>query len=286
MQSTRIGLDSRGFTLLELLIALAIFGVVMSMAYGVIVNGIVTHANQEATVGAQAKLRRIVEVIGQDVRSAVFGSIIDSPYTSNSEDVSFLLLTGGAGYALDSYTMGSSQVDIVSSAVGVATGDQVVIVNQQGQGVLTRVTAVTSSSGKKRLSLSCAIHVPHTTNTLLFEVNALGLHYDSNTRDVRIRFGTVASDAPFAFDINEFRIDYVYTAAGEEPIISAGPHRTGGSPDRTFNVGDVLYTLSRLQFVVGTESTSRNGVRQHSYAAQIDLLSSQDFTVRELATCS
>lgn len=275
-----------GFTLLEMLVALGIFAAVMSIAYAVIVGGLTSHVNQEANVSAQAKLRRIIEVIGQDVRSAVFGSIIDAPYTSGVGDVSFLLLTGGAGYALDRYSMGSNQIDIVSSSVGIASGDQVVIVNQQGQGLLTRVLSVGTLSGKRRVTVSCGIPVPHTTNTLLFEVNALGIHYDADSDELRVRFGLNADEAPFAFGINEFRVDYIYTSPGLAPIVRDGPYRNAGVPERTFNVGDDLYTLTRLQFVIGSEAVTRSGVQQHSYSAQVDLLSSQDFTLRELTSCS
>lgn len=278
--STRLGM-----TLVEVLIALAVFSTVMALAYGAIGSSMSTHANQEASVTAQAKLRRVVEVISQDVRSAVFGSIIDSPYTSGASDISFLLLTGGAGYALDPYMLNTSTVEVVSSSVGTRVGNQVVIVNQQGRGVLTRVTSVSSVGGKQRLTLSCSVPVAHTTNTLLFDVTSLGISYDQLSQELRIRMGISADEAPFAFDISQFRVDYVYTAPGEEPIVRSAPNRTLGVPDRTFNIGEILYTLSRLQFVIGTDATTRTGTQQHSYTAQVDLLNSQDFMVRELTSC-
>jgi len=279
--------DSRkvaGLSLVEVLVALAIFSIVMAIAYGAILNGLNTHSNQEATVSAQAKLRRVIEVISQDVRSAVFGSIIDSPYTSGENEVSFLLLTGGAGFALAPYGLNTTQVDVISSTVGPRTGSQVVIVNQQGRAVLTRVTGVSSLSGRQRLSLSCSVPVAHTTNTLLFEVTSLGISYDEGSQELSIRMGRGA-EAPFAFDISDFRVEYVYTADGEAPRTFDGPVRTAGVPERTFFSGTTEFTLSSLQFAIGTEATTRSGTRQHSYSAQVNLLSSQDFMLRELTSC-
>lgn len=274
-----------GLSLVEVLIALAVFATVMALAYGAIVNGLSTHSNQEATVGAQAKLRRIVEVVSQDIRSAVFGSILDTPYTSDTRSVSFLLLTGGAGYALEEYSMGASQVNILSSSTADLVDRPVLVVNQVGVGVLARVTHVTNQSGTRRLTLNCGVAVPHTTNTLMFEVGYLGISYDAGRQEIDIRTTDAPDATPLAFDITDFRVDFIYTADGEEPIVQAEPHRVGTVLEPTMDVGGTRYDLGRLQFVVSTEAESMGRTRTHSYSAQVDLLGNQDFMIRELTSC-
>src|SRR5690625_1229342 len=90
----------RGVTLVEILVALAVFSVVMAIAYGAINGSLRVQADQEAATTTQGKLRRIVEVITQDLRGAVFGSITTQPYASDNSQVSLLMLTGGAGYTV------------------------------------------------------------------------------------------------------------------------------------------------------------------------------------------
>lgn len=274
-----------GLSLVEVLIALAVFATVMALAYAAIVNGLSTHSNQEASVGAQAKLRRIVEVVSQDIRSAVFGSILDTPYSSDTNSVSFLLLTGGAGYALEEYTMGDTQISILSSSTAALTGRPILVVNQVGVGVLARVNHVSNMSGTRRLTLNCGVPVPHTTNTLLFEVGFLGVSYDAGRQEIDIRTSDSPDATPLAFDIADFRVDYIYTAEGEEPIVQSTPHRVGGVQEPTMDVSGTDFNLSRLQFVVSTDAESMGRTQRHSYSAQVDLLSNQDFKIRELTTC-
>lgn len=279
------GRHARGLSLVEVLIALAVFATVMALAYGAIVNGLSTHSNQEATVGAQAKLRRIVEVVSQDIRSAVFGSILDTPYSTDSSSVSFLLLTGGAGYALENYSMGATQVSILSSSTAELVGRPVLVVNQVGVGVLARVTHVSNQSGTRRLTLNCGVAVPHTTNTLMFEVGYLGISYNAGRQEIDIRTSDVPDATPLAFDIADFRVDFIYTADGEEPILRTEPYRVGGVLEPTMEVGGTKYDLGRLQFVVSTDAESMGRTQRHSYSAQVDLLGNQDFMIRELTTC-
>lgn len=287
MTSSASTLSNRksGITLVEVLIALAIFAAVMSLAYAAMIGGLTTQNTQEATVSAQAKLRRVVEVVSQDIRSAVFGSIIDSPYVSDADSVSFMLLTGGAGYALEHFDSGDTQIEILSSSTAPLLNKQVVLVNQLGAGVLTRVNHVANLPGKRRLTLSCGVNLSYTTNTLLFEVSSLGIDYDPEEQQLNIRSGFGGLETPLAFDISDFRVDFIYTADGEEPLVEVAPHRPAGAPERHMTVGGTQYTLSRLQFVVSSDAITRNGTQTHSYSAQVDLLESQDFMIRELTTC-
>jgi len=69
---------NRGFTLIETLIALAIFMILIGMVFQTTTRYLQVRAEQDAATTAQAKLRRIVEVFTQDLRSAVLGAITDA----------------------------------------------------------------------------------------------------------------------------------------------------------------------------------------------------------------
>ncbi|MGQ9511442.1 MAG: PulJ/GspJ family protein, partial [Thermaceae bacterium] len=62
-------MGKKGFTLLEVVVALFLLGVLMGAAYSAIVSFTRDRAQLDARASAQAKLRRIVEVLTQDLRS-------------------------------------------------------------------------------------------------------------------------------------------------------------------------------------------------------------------------
>lgn len=278
-------IGTRGLSLVEVLIALAILGLVLALAYGAIIGSVGTQARQEASVTAQAKLRRIVEVLSQDVRSAVFGSLLDQPYATNGNQVSFMLLTGGAGYALDKYLLNQTQVKVIGGTTASLLGRSVLIVNQQGKGQLLRVTGVSAGSGKQTLTLNCSVNVAHTANTLLFEVETLGVSYDDAAEQVNVIAAASAAEAPLAFNINDFRIEYVYSADGRDPIVRTTPNRVLGSISQTLESGGTTYTLKRLQLIIGTDAVTREGTRQYTNTAQIDISAGGDYAIKELTSC-
>lgn len=274
-----------GLSLIEVLIALAILGLVMALAYGAIIGSVGTQARQEASVTAQAKLRRIVEVLSQDVRSAVFGSLLDQPYFTDGGQVSFMLLTGGAGYALDKYPLNQPSVTVIGGTVANLTGRSVLVVNQQGKGQLLRVTGVSTGAGKRTLTFNCSVNVAHTANTLLFEVDTLGISYDEAADLISVRMDSSAEEAPLAFDISEFRIEYVYTADGRDPIVRSTPNRVSGAISQNLQISGVTYNLKRLQLVIGTDARSREGTRRFMNTAQIDIAAGGDYALKELSSC-
>lgn len=279
----------RGVSVVELLVALAILGVVLTLAYSGIIGSLTTQVQQESTVAAQGKMRRIVEVLSQELRSAVFGSLIDAPYSSSSSSVSFLLLAGGAGYPVGRYSSsGVSQIDVVAPSTGLAVGNQVLIADQHGRGVLTRITNIgaVQSNGMRRFTFSCGMPMPYTANTLMFDVTSLGIRYDADLSEIFLRTSLNGIEQPFAFDISAFRLDYIYVAPGMDPIVRPAPERTGGIPSQSIDVGGVSYRLARLQVVLSVEAVNRDDIVTHTLSSQIELLSNQDFALRELTTCA
>jgi len=284
----------RGVTLVEILIALAVFSVVMAIAYGAINGSLRVQADQEAATTTQGKLRRIVEVITQDLRGAVFGSITTQPYASDNSQVSFLMLTGGAGYTVLQPALANSFPDetearILMNEADRLRGKQVAMINStRREGVVLPVESVrpglTSGEWILQWGGGCSNTVQYDLNsTLIFEVETTGLRYDPDSRTIRTT-SAAGAEAPFAFDIADFRIEYIYTD-GTDVRTQVTPHTVAGVPQRVYDDGSGEWYLQRLQFVVGADAESRGQTIQHAHTGQVDLSSNEDFRVEEIRPC-
>lgn len=80
------------FTLVELLIASAIFLVVMLTIYSAFQSGIFGYRNIEETINMYLSARQILERINSDLRNAVVYSGQDAKFTGNKNEASFLTL--------------------------------------------------------------------------------------------------------------------------------------------------------------------------------------------------
>jgi len=286
-------------TLVEALIALAILGIVLSLAYGAITSSLRVQGQQEAITTNQAKLRRIIEVISQDLRSAVFGSITDNPYESDSQQVSFMMLTGGAGYPVieKSGFSGSNSFEVIIPDGDALVGQQVVLVNSNGLGVVMPVTGASSpSGGTVEFFSSCRNTIPFGTSVLMFQVETTGIRFDEDTNNMMLRTANV-DEQPFAFDLADLRFDYVYTYTSPEAGVTGTPANTviveteprrgsHGLPIRTFAQGGYVYTLTRLQVVVESTADVNGRESEFAYSGQVDLSRAAHFKVEEIVPCS
>lgn len=284
-----------GVTLVEVLVALAVFGIVMAIAYAAINGSLRIQADQEAATTTQGKLRRVVEVMTQDLRSAVFGSITNDPYDSDNTQVSFMMLTGGAGYTVLPPESGGAfgfasqnSATVLMDNASHLVGQQVVMIDaSQRQGVVLTVgSAYEGRPDEWELTwVGCRnTHVYSEKNILLFEIETTGLRYDQESETIR---STSAhhDEVPFAFDISDFRVEYIYS--NETDIrTETSPHRVGGLPQRSYQEGSDTWRLQRLQFVVAAEAESRGRSVDHAYTGQVELSGTEDFRVEEIIPCA
>lgn len=287
-------------TLVEVLVALAILGVVLSLTYAAMTSSVRVQASQEAATTTQAKLRRIIEVISQDLRSAVFGSLTDVPYSADAQQVSFMMLAGGAGYPVLKQTNFANQYSFEALITNTASlvGSQVVIVNSNGDGMLLPVSSVSSgaTSASRRISSSCRNSIDFADGVLMFQVETTGIRFDSDERNMYIRTAG-GVEQPFAFDVSDVRFDYVYTFTTNEGSLSTGPSEpvivmstpergSTGRPVRSFvDANGYRFTLARLQVVVGSIAQSKDSSVEHAYSGQVDLSRAAHFKVEEINTC-
>ncbi len=262
-----------GFTLVELLIALAIFGIVIAVASGAIIQYMRVQSDQEAVTSANAKLRRVTELVSQEMRSAVLGGIVGSPYASDADSISFLLMDGGAGYPVLPHSSGNpanfrtdNDLNISSSALtnaelGIDAGDMLLMLNASGNALLFRAGQVDQPSAVdwRIRHPGCDNTIDYTANTLLFKVRTFAVRYDAASDTLFAQEG--AGEQTLAWNITDFRIDYIYeNGAVTQPNPPGFPARQIGG-----------LTLQRLQIVASTEERSRGKMLVRTYSSQIEL---------------
>lgn len=292
MKTTR----ESGFTLIELLIAMAIFGFVLVMAYTGIVNALRVQGDQEVITSSQARLRRVVEVVTQDIRSAVFGSVTATPYPSGEDSISFMLLSGAAGFPVEDRSNFALATNSVIAARSVEAtllnGKTVVMVNGNGQGVVFNVASV-SDLGNNRFQLnhgSCRNTIDWVGGVQLFEISQLGLRYEADDRTIYLSGGG-GSEQPLAFNVDDFRLEYTYqtkaASATDPTIVRDEPFMSGGVPTRKYvDTNGFTYILDRVQMLISSVEQSRGRDIERSYSGYVDLSTNAHFSLMEVLPCS
>ncbi len=271
----------RAFALIELVIAMAILATIMGLAYGAIVGSLRDQGVQEASVNAQAKLRRVVEVMTQDIRSAVMGGVINAPYTSGSGAISFAMLDGGAGFPLSGSSATGTTVTALNSTastLGIANGDTLFLLDTvQNRGILRTVSAapVSTGTGTNQYTVSYASCANAANTSLAFKVSNQGYTYDSANK--RLKFQKGSTEEVVAFNITAFTIQYVYRdlgsggAAGTE-VVNPTNYISGGSVQQSMTISSRPYYLQRIIVTLSSEEKASGRTITRTYTGQIELL--------------
>lgn len=289
-----------GLTLIETLIALFVFGVVAAIATTGVINVLRVQNLNEAATSAQAKLRRVTEVFTQELRSAVLGGVTNSPYVSGTNQISFLLLDGGAGYQVLPHDNGSNNSFRNAENVQISTsgpladlqtelqGSQVLMVNANGDAVVLDITNV-QSNGTNRYRLvhpACSNTIDFTRNTLIMSVRSLGLSFDAASGDLFQRTGTTGTPVPLAFDLDGLALQYVYQESDGTPHVLAAPLLEDGVPSKESSISGTKVTLTRVQLTVtASETTTGNRDLTRSYTGQVEMSANPSFSIDKVVAC-
>ncbi len=285
-----------GITLTELLIAMTIFSTVIAISSRGIITGLQGHRTQEATSDVQAKLRRVTEIVTQQMRGAVFGSITTEPYDSNANAVSFVLLNGSGGYPVIPHDSGgnksfenSANLQIlanVNNADELGLKDkQALMINNVGQAVVFNVGNVQKNGNEYKIRVvhpGCGNTIAYTPNTILFgDLSTVGISYDADSRTLFRK--TNSGDAvPLAYDISKFQIDYIYRNQTGGFVIEPTPYvDSAGMPlKKTTQSGNEL-VLNSLRMTIEAQDPLKKITR--SYTNQVDLVDiSTDRQIRSI----
>lgn len=252
-----------GYSLIELLVATAILGIVLSLASQGIIMALRHHRSQQEVVAVQSKLRRINEAMSQEVRAAVLGGLANYPVVTSATGVSLMLLDGGSGYQVLSRT--SSKIEFVADVASVTDlgfAQQVLLVDPNGNALIINHSSITAlgSSVFRIDHPACSNTLTDTKDNLVFSVQAVGFDYDAGEKTLYRE--DLNSRLPVAFDLSDFRIDYV---------------TQGG-------------TTSRLNLLTEAEYRTTTGKTvQRQYSGQVDLAQADaSFTrrIKEVKTCN
>lgn len=292
---------TQGFTLVEMLVALAIFGIVVVLATAGIAGGLRVDRYNQAATTTQEKLRRVTEVYTQELRSAVLGGLSNTPYTSNDHQVSFVTLSGSAGNKVlpQSGSSGGSasfpnahnlRLDWNGSdaAAKALVGQQMLMTNNDGQAVLFTVTNVEQlGDGSYRVVHShCANTIAYTSpRTMTLTGRSVGFRYDPKTKNLYMKEGT-GSEMVMAYDLSSVELQYVYQAAdGSIEVLSSPLTGSDGSPLRTATYKGKNVTLMRVGLVLSASGSAAGATVDRTYSGAVEMASAGTVVVDEVAPC-
>ncbi len=292
----------QGMTLIETLVALFIFGIVAMIATSGVISALRVQGVNEAATSAQAKLRRVVEVFTQELRSAVLGGVSNQPYASDNSSISFLLLDGGAGYQVLPHDEGSGFVssanfEIIAPGGAAAVtaalnGQQIMLINGNGDATVLQVTNVTATKGPgsatyRVVHSACENTIDYTPNsTLIMLVTSLGMSFDAASGTLNQKSGGGA-EVPLAFALDGVELEYVYLLDDGTSRVRTVPYLdASGYPVKRGNVAGENVSLARIQLTVSaTEPSGAGHSVTRSYTGQVELASNPSFRIDRVVPC-
>lgn len=286
---------SQGVTLLELLVAMAILGTVLSLSLSTVVSGTRGQRLNEASVATQAKLRRVLEVVSQDIRGSVFGTVSNEPYSNTSSSFSLSLIAGGAGYSVlqqgTSLTVNAGTLQFVSDGTP-NLGGATLLLNYEGIGAIFTVSNVAKSAGVDntyQITMRSCGAINYTDNLLLYRISTIGYSYDPASRTIFYRSAGSDTPQPFAYDIDAFNVSYIYVNQTTGAVLErTTPHLLNGIPQKIDkdSVPGVILVLKQLKLRISSTQQVGNRPLTRSFQTTVDLGYSQALNVKEIRACS
>ncbi len=285
---------SQGLTILELLLALAVLVIVMAFAFNTSIQGLQLNQSNEAISTAQNKARRVLEVLSQDLRTAAFAIVTHTPFDTSPTSISFAQVAGGAGYSVSA--VAGSALTLVSNSATLATeipvDSRLVVLDGNGSAVITRTSSLPVPSGLNLFSLTTTCNnlpVSATSETLAAVVNLMGYSYDAANQKLIYRVQGDAAPTDVAFDISNFRIDYVYQRRTSSTI-SEERNPTGylvsGRVQPYFTSSGAEFSLRRVQFTLGTQVPLRGRNVERTYTGQVDMINTLYYQAKVVNLCN
>lgn len=281
-----------GISIIELLIAISIFSLVFALSSKAIITGIQGHQLNDDVSSVQGRLQRISEVMNQQLRGTVFGSISSAPFEPNNQQVSFAILDGSGGFQVlpDANNPAIARISSlrilannVNNAATLALDQKrAMIVNDDGALISFTVNNVQPNGNNFQLQVNnqaCANAIPYSNNTLMFRGSLVGFEY--NPVDKIIYRQIDQAKSALAFNISDFKVSYLYrdNAGGaitkrNSPFIINDANNQSQALNQGLNALGQVVTLVALELEISAEQKTRGGTIRRTHVSQVDLVDS------------
>lgn len=289
------GSRASGVSLVELLIAMAILFIVLAITASAIVQALNVSRVTQDVANTQSKLRRVTEVLTQELRAAVLGGITDLPVASSNNGVSFALLSGDGGIVVRPSTGAwgaTSDTNVFASSAGAVDGllnHPAVMINGARQAMIIPNITHVDTSHTSVSHANCRASIPFDANTRLYRAAPLGFSFDaaSGTLFMFTYDGGEARSVPFAFALSRFEISYEYVSESNVLVERNTPWSdASGNPQPIYTDAGEDYVLKRLKLSLASRSESDAVERE--YVSYVDLsgLGNDHRPVTSLAPCA
>lgn len=209
--------SNEGFTLIELLVAVALLGILLTLVFSTMTQGVQLQTRTETQVSLDSNLRRLSQIVTQDLRNASYGMVTSTPYATGATSISVALASDNAvhpviGPATSFQTAQNTQALLPSGAAWPANAS-FALVNAPG----SRATILKLSTG---FTAGGAVTLQHagqantlcpSTGNFVQRVSLVGYSYDA-ARKVVFRTTQDVGDAtelPLAFNVTAFSLSYI-----------------------------------------------------------------------------
>lgn len=210
--------DTGGFTLVELLIAMAILLIVLGIVIGSLTEALSQQRDTESTVSIEASLRRTSQIITQDLRNSAYGLLTSSPYVSGNTSISIARITDTAVHSVTGPTTGfqaSTSVQVITAtSFNWPVGTRFLLINpttaQRTATVHTLSTNVTTGGVINLLHVPATNTVCYSPDNLVQRVDLVG--YSLNASQQILYRNSQGTAVPLAYGVSDFRVTYIDTA--------------------------------------------------------------------------
>ncbi len=296
----RDGRGQAGLTLVELLVALAVFLVVLTLASGGIIQALRVSRHNDEVASLQALARRATQVIAEEMRSLSFGAIADEPYPSGTSRISFFLPEGPA-WPVYPHDSGNNASFVQAANVQIAAsvdraedlqlaGGHALMRNGQGDAIALDVQTIARRGGPTSRTWNlvhpgCPNTIDYTQGTTILQaVDAIGYRYDADTQTI-YRTTSSGEDA-LAFGVEAFTLQYVYASEDGDVDVRSEPHRDGdGASLRRVVIDGVAYVLDALRVEIRVSGETPFGPTGRGYALQVALPQQGPQTALRIVGC-
>jgi prepilin-type N-terminal cleavage/methylation domain-containing protein len=195
-------MSDKGYTIVEMLIGMAIVGIVVAGIYNLVISSSRTYLAQNATVEMQSDGRAAMDFLARELRQAFDNPTISTSYTAN-DTISFnrVEATGYSSGGNTATTLNDARKSWVagSFAPSGTSSFTVRIISGTGSGQPSKIIS-NNSSTQLTLSQNWAT-VPDATSVYVITINKGFTRTSASDNVLRYRIGTTGTNNPLAENI-------------------------------------------------------------------------------------